>query len=849
MESDTVSNITPFSNTLSDQEEAAQDRDKSASQMSLSAASDSSTPASKESRGLIDTATMPAVGESQRRGVNETEAAILSEVQTSLRTIGNGVTELVSTVNDLLGFDDNQDSPSPDSSSSEEDNPRQFSWNRFMNKATERRHIRQERSRQAAKKNIPLETEDELRDLADEGREKIPKIRVCNFEQFKSRPAEADHKLYCVDVLVAGDRLDDEIEDFKSTIAQVKSGNLASWKPAQEPQHADDLSSDPDSEKWIRRIRINSSAVLKMLETLRLPDCDRYGHHPRVFYRPFSFLVLSYEDMKVHLTRIKELVSCVVDEGVGSTDSTAAIMGATPGDLISPRQTTISPTKRPTTQTQERDTEPQSLSMEKQLAELECFMEFMEQQIMPVSRQYQTSSPPAAETIRYEDLWHLFRPGALCYIQRNPSQRNSFFNSPSAQSFCRISSVSCTPLSGGVVRRPHAVSPSWCQAWAIWDIRGYYVDHDGTHYRSVYVPIHIAPFRGKVKVTDLQFYPLPYLGDKQILEQARSDGAIFANLIDRRFGFYSGWTQTTDPLGERLTEFSKRSTRSVIVARPEHIESDVLVDFEETFNAMPSWKTNFDNETWRLRSNPKLFPRRDDVEILEWHDTGEVACNFGDRYNMWDSKQRACVNKFIEEDPYQSENNTTPPTGDHLALLPRRFFAYAVLERKFVQLNTRWVRNADRDEKAFEKLEINKKHKSLVLALVKSHFDKIAAEKKLNVEIDSQDLIRGKGKGVVILLHGVPGVGKTATAEAVALKWKKPLFPITCGDLGFTAESLEKSLNEIFRLAHHWGCILLLDEADVFITQRERNDLQRNALVSGESTLSILAPYELQVLH
>lgn len=171
-----------------------------------------------------------------------------------------------------------------------------------------------------------------------------------------------------------------------------------------------------------------------------------------------------------------------------------------------------------------------------------------------------------------------------------------------------------------------------------------------------------------------------------------------------------------------------------------------------------------------------------------------------------------------------------------IALLPRRFFGYAVLERKFVQLSTRFVRSAELEanEKAFENLEIDRKYKQLILALVKSHFEKVETEKRRNVEIESQDLIRGKRKGVVILLHGVPGVGKTATAEAVALKWKKPLFPITCGDLGYTAESLEKSLSEIFRLAHHWGCILLLDEADVFITQRERHDLKRNALVSGE---------------
>lgn len=86
----------------------------------------------------------------------------------------------------------------------------------------------------------------------------------------------------------------------------------------------------------------------------------------------------------------------------------------------------------------------------------------------------------------------------------------------------------------------------------------------------------------------------------------------------------------------------------------------------------------------------------------------------------------------------------------------------------------------------------------------------------------------------MILLHGVPGEGKTATAEAVAQKWKRPLFPITCGDLGFTPEKVESSLKEIFRLAHRWDCVLLLDEADVFRAQREKNgaDLQRNALVS-----------------
>lgn len=98
----------------------------------------------------------------------------------------------------------------------------------------------------------------------------------------------------------------------------------------------------------------------------------------------------------------------------------------------------------------------------------------------------------------------------------------------------------------------------------------------------------------------------------------------------------------------------------------------------------------------------------------------------------------------------------------------------------------------------------------------------------------NQDTFRNKGRGLVILLHGVPGVGKTSTAEAVAHAKKKPLFTITCGDLGFSPSEVEASLKEIFRLAHLWDCVLLLDEADVFLSQRSTWDLKRNALVSGE---------------
>ena len=52
------------------------------------------------------------------------------------------------------------------------------------------------------------------------------------------------------------------------------------------------------------------------------------------------------------------------------------------------------------------------------------------------------------------------------------------------------------------------------------------------------------------------------------------------------------------------------------------------------------------------------------------------------------------------------------------------------------------------------------------------------------------------------------------------------------GDLGTNAELLERNLIETTSLAHKWGAIVLIDEADVYLEERSLKDVQRNGLVS-----------------
>lgn len=80
---------------------------------------------------------------------------------------------------------------------------------------------------------------------------------------------------------------------------------------------------------------------------------------------------------------------------------------------------------------------------------------------------------------------------------------------------------------------------------------------------------------------------------------------------------------------------------------------------------------------------------------------------------------------------------------------------------------------------SFEQLVLPLEHKSIVQGLVETHSRPEKTEDMDNAY--REDLVRGKGKGVILLLHGVPGVGKTSTAECVAEKTKRPLFALTCG--------------------------------------------------------------------
>ncbi|PMD29661.1 hypothetical protein L207DRAFT_474815 [Hyaloscypha variabilis F] len=182
-----------------------------------------------------------------------------------------------------------------------------------------------------------------------------------------------------------------------------------------------------------------------------------------------------------------------------------------------------------------------------------------------------------------------------------------------------------------------------------------------------------------------------------------------------------------------------------------------------------------------------------------------------------------------QTDPWRiSIGHLQEPEEDEFLMMPPKIFGYDFFEKEWVSLSVSNIKPIKWNKQPYEDLVLPEATKNLVKAMVTIRASSI---KKMG-ESANFDIISGKGNGLIMLFHGSPGTGKTLTAESVAEIAEMPLYPITCGDIGTEPDKVEQYLQLVFQLGKRWNCVLLLDEADVFLEERTLTDLQRNSLVS-----------------
>ncbi|GAW22520.1 hypothetical protein ANO14919_120570 [Xylariales sp. No.14919] len=550
-------------------------------------------------------------------------------------------------------------------------------------------------------------------------------------------------------------------------------------------------------------VRIQSSTIINAFSEVTGSAKSRKSS--ALFPRPFITFRETYQQMKTKLAEME----------------TAAVGYQSPGHsfLDLDHQESGNPrTNRP--EVDEVHYTGSRQTTESSLQDMRCYIQFVETNILPIWSSFSPRETPSPKTVEFENLPCLFKEGDLIYVPEGGAHQ---LHQSAFQSIWRLRHF-----------RP-------ANNYYAGECLLYCLDYNGDSIVPVYNYVDFRYFPGAKEITALPCYPLSFHENSAaILEETQDLGSrfLFCTRKHPRGLFYSGWTLVAGRGGEFL-----RNEEGRPLTAADYTESEIIVDFKEALGNYPQW-----NQPPHYTHNPTTAGHVVEEDVV-WDSDSDSDSDSDDEPD-YDAKlerdileweRRLCLRrgqKFYENHSLFKRGSRgigmDELTNDDLALLPKRIYAYVLRERRFIRLDTRGVDlNYQPRRATLDDIQMKKAHQKVIRSSVEAHLKAQAKEKRGEGSTMDVDIISGKGKGLVILLHGAPGVGKTATAEAVAIENNRPLFPISCGDLGFSPKIVEKTLRDIFRYAHLWECILLLDEADIFLTQRERggDNLERNAIV------------------
>ncbi|KAI2466561.1 hypothetical protein F4781DRAFT_434236 [Annulohypoxylon bovei var. microspora] len=447
------------------------------------------------------------------------------------------------------------------------------------------------------------------------------------------------------------------------------------------------------------------------------------------------------------------------------------------------------------------------------------------------------------ESMAFEDLWQLFSPGDILYSRdqgfeqlykayavtggqirlrnRTSNEAENVKKLTDARRDRKMRSRRWNPSSESDL--DHGVSDSeddWntyprgaaigVGTWTSLTIDCFSIGMDSTRLGAIDWYKRIQWYTGKRKLTDLPILPLRFLPDKDdVVQRLETRGLRCVHCYGHKK--YDGFAY--DAKGR-----SKR----------ERLQGDVFVDFAEYYRRKRTGEP-------RLGVLQRTTP--DQTEVEEGTDKNVHRFSMDHEVDQHNSDVWL-ASLLLETQPRTREE--VARNKEQLSLMRHQVVAFAFRSRKWVRLEIDFVEDIDKSDEArksgFEDLIILPKYRRLLVSLVDSHSSNTQKQgegvKKEDRPLNQLDLVRGKGLGLIVLLHGPPGTGKTSTAETIASYTGRPLYSITCGDLGESPYRVEQRLEKHTSRADKWGCVLLLDEADVFLMRRDFLNASRNALVS-----------------
>ncbi|GKU17646.1 unnamed protein product [Fusarium langsethiae] len=417
--------------------------------------------------------------------------------------------------------------------------------------------------------------------------------------------------------------------------------------------------------------------------------------------------------------------------------------------------------------------------------------------------------------ITFDLLWALWKPNTLAYTTTYGSTREP-----------RVFKVEMAQLHRSIMKGE------------FYYVDGKYFEFDGKRFGYGNTSVEMEEFQGVKKITSLTCYPLQYHQNEEKLRRELIErGKKFVSLSGVHYKSYQGIAFLKRKKGQ-VMKFNIQPSRvmidptifrrinpnySVSTVKPK--DPDILSDEEDSDSDSDNGCGCSDSEDGeKVKWVTKVYKDSDGEVRMVKFPRSEIEDEPETELDKLPSKKDGGEDES-EVSGKDGEKKDVPEFTDEEYLIASPVvLGFAFSEKQWLELAVSGASDIKWNEKAWDSLVLEDGTKELIKALVKS--------RKYHAANTIDDVIQGKGKGLVTVLHGPPGTGKTLTAEGIGELLQCPLYMASAGELGTDSRFLEAELQKILDICHAWGAILLLDEADVFLEKRNMHDIHRNALVS-----------------
>ncbi|KAK5048502.1 hypothetical protein LTR84_005592 [Exophiala bonariae] len=590
----------------------------------------------------------------------------------------------------------------------------------------------------------------------------------------------------------------------------------------------------------IVEVRIESKPVAEFLSKTTKTSLTKDGHI--LFSQPFRLLIRQSHNITERLAELEREVSNSSQAGGDLEDAETLSKSQSVDSVLLPNNeppAAGSMDVTPSLKGEDDDTPPEDLN--KALAHFSQLHQFISSYFAEQLAMIESLKGATQTHISFEHLWMLFDSGTDVYCRSRKGGhklRGLSDDLPSVfterlwapQAFRVVSTVG----GGRSQSVPHmrlatrfgkgTVSTRPRDCFSDLSLQCYYIEYTGTEWQPVLDHIVLKPYDGTMEITDLEVYPIHYRPQmKDPYLDLHDRGKRYVNLTRLSHLRYEGSTAGDNS---------------------EEISSPVIID-------MKTSSTEQDHERLPSRNRLSRADLADEMGRTPGYEVSGHSCSLGccpGGKCEYLTQQGVLLNEYLDHLSKvleELDNNTksiraNPDSyldvlsqNDLHHLLPGVVVGYSLRNRRWVALRLDLLQ-----EIHYNALDGGWTTLSC-LAIIKGWCEQWSKNLRTKTRVPIED----KGKGSKLILCVVKAKVASYCSMAylelekqaqlcVAAYTRRPLLPITCGDIGYTPADVERFLDNIFTLAHKWGCVLLLDEADVFLAKRLKHDVKHNGLVS-----------------